>query len=218
MTPTSRLYDALNDYLRQSEYQWRDVRHLKTLCWMVIGILESQSVHLSGFGVYVKSRAQIAQSHQRRFRRWLSNRRMDVTAVHQALMAEALTHWGKHRLYLSLDTTVVWNCFGIVWVGVVFRGRTWPVAWTIVTQASSTVRFMDDPTGAQTSNARHSCGSRGGFVSRPRVCRWQADEVSQRDPALALPYPHQTVVPIPGARAMAQSVYGRPSSRGRLLY
>lgn len=44
MTPTSRLYDALNDYLRQSEYQWRDVRHLKTLCWMVIGILESQSM------------------------------------------------------------------------------------------------------------------------------------------------------------------------------
>lgn len=29
MTPTSRLYDALNDYLRQCENQWRDVRHLK---------------------------------------------------------------------------------------------------------------------------------------------------------------------------------------------
>lgn len=141
MTPTSRLYDALNDFLRQSEYQWRDVRHLKTLCWMVIGIVESQSVHLSGFGVYVKSRAKMAQSHQRRFRRWLSNRRINVTAAHQSLMAEALTHWGRHRLYLSLDTTVVWNCFCIVWVGVVFRGRTLPVAWTVVAQSSSTVRL-----------------------------------------------------------------------------
>ena len=97
MAPTSRLYDALNDFLSQSEYQWRDLRHLKTLCWMVIGILESQSVHLSGFGVHVRSRAKVAQSYQRRFRRWLSNRRIDVRAVHQSLMAEALTRWGKHR-------------------------------------------------------------------------------------------------------------------------
>ncbi len=141
MTPTSRLYDALNDFLSQSEYQWHDLRHLKTLLWMIVGILESQSIHLNGFGVYVKSRAKYAQSHQRRFRRWSSHRRIDIQAVHQALMTDALANWGKHRLYLSLDTTVVWNCFCIVWVGVVFRGRTLPVAWTIVAQASSTVRL-----------------------------------------------------------------------------
>ncbi len=98
MTPTSRLYDALNDFLRQCENQWRDVRHLKTLCWMAIGIIQSQNVHLNGFGVYVKSRAQMAQSHQRRFRRWLSNRRIDVSGVHQSLMRQALSMWGKQRL------------------------------------------------------------------------------------------------------------------------
>lgn len=56
-------------------------------------------------------------------------------------MAQALSKWGKKRLYLSLDTTVVWNCFCIVWVGVVYRGRTVVVAWRIVPQASSTVRL-----------------------------------------------------------------------------
>ncbi|MBW4656483.1 MAG: hypothetical protein KME20_26070 [Kaiparowitsia implicata GSE-PSE-MK54-09C] len=86
MTPTSRLYDAFNDFASQSDAQWRDLRHLQTLCWMVIGIIESQNVHLSGFGMCVKSRANIAQSHQRRLRRWLSNRRIDVKAAHQALM------------------------------------------------------------------------------------------------------------------------------------
>lgn len=100
-----------------------------------------QNVHLNGFGVYVKSRAQIAQSHQRRFRRWFSNRRIDVLSAHHTLMSQALSEWGKQRLYLSLDTTVVWNCFCIVWVGVVYRGRTIPVAWTVVFQASSTVRL-----------------------------------------------------------------------------
>jgi hypothetical protein len=141
MSPTSRLYDALSRYLSQCDIQWHDARHLQTLCWMMIGIIQSQNVHLSGFGVYVVSRAQVAQSHQRRFRRWLSNRRINVVAAHHALVGQALSEWSPERLYLSLDTTVVWNCFCIVWVGVVYRGRTVPVAWRVVAQSSSTVRL-----------------------------------------------------------------------------
>lgn len=141
MSPTSRLYDALSEFLSQCEIQWRDARHLQTLCWMMVGMIQSQNVHLNGFGVYVLTRAKIAQSHQRRFRRWLSNRRIDVVSAHQALVDQALSGWKQQRLYLSLDTTVVWNCFCIVWVGVVYRGRTIPVAWRIVAHSSSSVRL-----------------------------------------------------------------------------
>ena len=91
MAPTSRLYDALNDFLRQSDLVWQDIHHLQTLCWMIIGMIESQTLHLNGFGVDVTSRAQIAQSHQRRFRRWLSNRRIDVVSAHHALIRQALS-------------------------------------------------------------------------------------------------------------------------------
>lgn len=111
MSPTSRLYDALSRYLSQCGIQWQDARHLQTLCWMLIGMIESQNVHLNSFGVYVTSRAKIAQSHQRRFRRWLSNRRIDVVSAHHALVGQALSEWGSERLYLSLDTTVVWKSF-----------------------------------------------------------------------------------------------------------
>lgn len=141
MSPTSRLYDALSEFLSQCEIQWRDARHLQTLCWMMVGMIQSQNVHLNGFGVYVLTRAKIAQSHQRRFRRWLSNRRIDVISAHQALVGQALSRWKQQRLYLSLDTTVVWNCFCIVWVGVVYRGRTIPVTWCIVAHSSSSVRL-----------------------------------------------------------------------------
>lgn len=141
MAPTSRLYDALHNFFSQSQSLWQDVRHLQTLCWMMIGIIQSENVHLNGFGVYVVSRATYAQSHQRRFRRWLSNRRINIIAAHQALMRHALSQWGQQRLYLSLDTTLVWHCFCIVWVGVVYRGRTVPIAWSIVAQSSSTVRL-----------------------------------------------------------------------------
>jgi hypothetical protein len=141
MTPTSRLHDALSRYLSQCDIQWQDVRHLQTLCWMMIGMIQSKSVHLNGFGVYVISRAQVAQSHQRRFRRWLSNRRIDTVSAHHALIKQALSQWQPQRLYLSLDTTVVWNCFCIIWVGVVYRGRTVPIAWRVVAQSSSIVRL-----------------------------------------------------------------------------
>lgn len=117
MASTSRLYDALNGFLRQCDIVWQDARHLQTLCWMIIGMIESQNVHLNGFGVYVVSRAQIAQSHQRRFRRWLSNRRVNVASAQHALVQQALSGWQSERLYLSLDTTLVWHCFCIVWVG-----------------------------------------------------------------------------------------------------
>jgi hypothetical protein len=141
MTPTSHLYDALNKFLSQCQDIWKDVRHVQTLCCMMLGMIESKKVHPSGFGVYVHSRATYAQSHQRRFRRCLSNRRIDIASAHQALLRYALSQWHDERMYLSLDTTVVWNCFCIVWVGVVYRGRTVPIAWRVVSQSSSTVRL-----------------------------------------------------------------------------
>ncbi|WP_421654637.1 transposase [Leptothermofonsia sp. ETS-13] len=104
-------------------------------------MIQSQNVHLNGFGVYVRSRAQVAQSHQRRFRRWLSNRRIHVVRAHHSLIGHALSQWSSERLYLSLDTTIVWNRFCIVWVGVVYRGRTVPVAWRVVAQSSNSVRL-----------------------------------------------------------------------------
>lgn len=141
MITTSRLYDALNDYFGQCQDLWKDIRHLQTLCWMIVGILQSQSVNLSHFGVYIDSSAQYAQSHQRRFRRWLSNRRIDIFRVHHHLITQALASWESDCLYLSLDTTVLWNEFCLVWVGVVYRGRCIPVSWKFLKQSSATVRL-----------------------------------------------------------------------------
>ncbi|MGH2414307.1 MAG: hypothetical protein ACRDEA_11605 [Microcystaceae cyanobacterium] len=194
MTPTSRLYDALNDYLRQCEIEWRDVRHLKTLCWMMIGMIQSQNVHLNGFGVYVNSRAHLAQSHQRRFRRWLANRRIEVANAHQTLMSQALSTWSKQRLYLSLDTTVVWNCFCIVWVGVVYPWTNDSCGMDSGRASQQQCAFTDGTTGTAASGAGAAEWGRGGVAGRPRLCRWQVDEIPQRDTALALSHSHQTLI------------------------
>jgi hypothetical protein len=57
---------------------------------------------------------QAAQSKQRRFRRNLANRRINLAGVHPQLMRQALSPWVLQRLYLSLDTTMLWNCFCVV--------------------------------------------------------------------------------------------------------
>ncbi len=56
-------------------------------------------------------------------------------------MRQALAEWGVQRLYLSLDTTLLWNCFCVIWVGVVYRGRTVPLGFRVISQASSSVRL-----------------------------------------------------------------------------
>lgn len=140
-TPTSRLYDALMAYLRQSESAWVDGRHIPTLCWMVIGMIHTHSINLTHWGVHSQTRAVYAQSRQRRFRRWLDNPRIDVMGLYQLMIRAALADWGDHRLYLSLDTRMVWNKFCIVWLTVNYRGRAVPLAWQVVKQASSTVRL-----------------------------------------------------------------------------
>ena len=46
MENTLRLYDTLVQILSQHR-DWLDVRHLKTLAWMMVGLIESQVISLA---------------------------------------------------------------------------------------------------------------------------------------------------------------------------
>ncbi|MCL6434215.1 MAG: hypothetical protein K6T90_08340 [Leptolyngbyaceae cyanobacterium HOT.MB2.61] len=56
-------------------------------------------------------------------------------------MQQALSQLQQQRLYLSLDTAVVWNRFCIVWASIVYGGRTLPMAWHLVAHSSCSVRL-----------------------------------------------------------------------------
>jgi len=58
------LYDTLLALFRQAP--WRDERHLKTLCWMVAGLLSSGWIALDAWVPHVAGRAEYAQSTVRR--------------------------------------------------------------------------------------------------------------------------------------------------------
>jgi hypothetical protein len=97
MENTPRLYSELVAVVGQPG-QWCDARHLQTLAWMVVGLIQSSCVSLTAWVPFVKGRARYAQSTQRRFARWLANPRVEVQALYSPLIQQALREWGKHTL------------------------------------------------------------------------------------------------------------------------
>ncbi|WP_022947284.1 transposase [Methylohalobius crimeensis] len=138
--PSTRMYVTVTQVLKQAP--WRDMRHLSTVAWMIAGLLLSGGIGLSRWVVYVDSRARYAQSIERRFRRWLSNGRIDVNEVYAGLLKGWLPTGEERRVYVALDTTMLWNSFCVIQVALVYRGRAIPVAWKVKRQPSASVAFQ----------------------------------------------------------------------------
>jgi hypothetical protein len=140
MENTPRLYHTLV-YVFSQHQNWIDRRHLKTLAWMVVGLIQSGTISLTAWTPYVHSRAVYAQSIVRRFARWLGNDRIEVHALYGPLMQQALAEWGDHILYLALDTSPLWNTYCVVRLSLVYRGRAVPLVWKVLEHPSSSVAY-----------------------------------------------------------------------------
>ena len=138
MENSPRLYSELVGLCGQPR-QWHDVRHLQTLAWMVVGLIQAECAQLTAWIPFVQGRAQYAQSTQRRFRRWLANRRIEVAPLYGPLIQQALQDWGTHTLYLALDTSMLGNQYCLIRLSVVYRGRAVPIVWEVSEHRSSRV-------------------------------------------------------------------------------
>ena len=129
-------------YLRQySRYQ--DLRHLKALAWMVTALMCSGQISLPAWEAYVHAPASQAQSYERRWQRFFRNPRIDAHQLYGPLVMLALSSWRQKRLYLALDTTVLWNRYCMIHLSVVCCGRAVPLLWRVVDHASATVAFRE---------------------------------------------------------------------------
>jgi hypothetical protein len=138
MENTPHLYSEIVELLGQPGH-WRDVRPLYTLVWMVVGLIQAGCVSLTAWVPFVSGRAQYAQSTQRRFARWLANRRVEVQALYGPLIQQALREWGPHTLYLALDTSMLWDQYCLIRLSLVYRGRAVPLVWEVLAHGSSSV-------------------------------------------------------------------------------
>ena len=104
MSDSTPLYNQLFSLLSQYS-KYRDLRHLKALVWMIIGLIQSGKISLSEWECYIPSRARKAQSFERRWQRFVSNQRIRVRSLYVPLVLGAIKNWHYQRLYLALDTT-----------------------------------------------------------------------------------------------------------------
>ncbi|MGE4096562.1 MAG: hypothetical protein AB7G75_37685 [Candidatus Binatia bacterium] len=111
---------------------------MQTLAWLVVGLIQAECVKLTAWAPFVQERAQYAQSTQRRFRRWLANRRIEGAPLYGPLIQQVL-RLGTQTLYLALDTSMLWNQYCLIRLSVVYRSRAVPVVWEVIEHGSSSV-------------------------------------------------------------------------------
>jgi hypothetical protein len=89
MSNSTQLYSQVLGYLRQYS-TYPDLRHLKTLAWMISGLICSGQLNLTAWEPYVNINATQAQSYERRWRRFLKNIRVNLEKIYLPLALSAL--------------------------------------------------------------------------------------------------------------------------------
>lgn len=134
------LYRTIVSFLWQNGMRFHDLRLFSTFSWAIVGLLLSQQIHLSHWLVHRVGRVH-ASSKQRQLERWLNNPKIEARGLYRPLIRAALHDWQGERLFLALDSSVLWDRFVIVRVSLVYRGRALPLDWIMLEHGSATVGF-----------------------------------------------------------------------------
>jgi hypothetical protein len=123
------VYDTLRLRMRQLRPQERATR-LQNMVWMMIGILQSRSVHLSRVAVKIPSGA-CAASITRRMSRFLDNPAVDVREWYAPLACQWLEYVGRTsgQVRLIIDGTKIGRHHQLLMVALGWRKRAIPIAW-----------------------------------------------------------------------------------------
>lgn len=141
MKDSLALYRSIIDFVWQPGVRFHDLRCLYTFVWGVVGLILSECVNLDKWGLFRPDEVQAA-SKTRQFSRWLHNDKIKPSLIYRPLIKEALANWEHHKLYVALDTSLLWNRFVIVRLALVYRGRAIPLAWCVLPGQSAMVALQ----------------------------------------------------------------------------
>ena len=84
MKSLPQLYKTLATLLASST--WKDIRHQATFLWMVYGLIQSKESNIPEWVPFVFSKAEQAQSTERRFTRWLHNSNIETENIYDPVI------------------------------------------------------------------------------------------------------------------------------------
>jgi hypothetical protein len=142
MESSPNLYRIIIEFVWQSGIRFHDLRCLFTFAWAVTGLLLSSKVNLGEWAVFGKSSVQ-ASSKERQFSRWLHNGKINPGLVYRPMIRKVMAEWQEKRVYLALDSSMLWDRFVLVRLALVYRGRALPLSWTVLVSHSAMVKLQD---------------------------------------------------------------------------
>jgi hypothetical protein len=105
MSISAELYTRVFTKLRAAHPE-PHLNRISTWVWVIVGLILSQSVHLSQIAQDIPSEAQAA-GRIAQVRRWLKNKFIDVPAFYRPLITEALQPWAAKDVFVILDGCLV---------------------------------------------------------------------------------------------------------------
>ncbi len=146
MTDSLQMYRTLQtafcEHIPRGNYT--DIRHLFTLAWAVVGVCIMKTVNFNLWGEAVISEAKKSASHQRRFGRFLKNKKIKPLKLYYPLLKLALSEWSREdTMYLALDVSDLKNGYVLIRLALIYRGRAIPVSWRVMKHNSTSVAYKD---------------------------------------------------------------------------
>lgn len=125
-----QLYHKIFDQLRQ---RWPEERvtRVRNSALLVIGLYLGKAVHLAHI-VRLWPLPGKERSLVNRLRRFLNNHRVDVATWYQPIIEPLVRRLDGQPIRLVIDVTKVGLGHRMAMVGLVYRRRTLPIAWTVV--------------------------------------------------------------------------------------
>ena len=131
MSTSEELYNRLLETL-STLVNVRHIAELKNWTWVVVGILQSQSVGLSKIATYIPGETQ-AESRVTMIRRWLMNLHVDVWSFYKPVLEHALKDWQDEVANVILDGVMVgggqWQ---ILRLSLAHGQRAIPLGWVVI--------------------------------------------------------------------------------------
>ena len=132
--PISKLYRTWKEQIRALRLSQR-ITQIENFAWMMVGIYQSRSVHLSKIAGKVLGQAKLL-STVRRFERFLANKAIEVRAWYEPIAKQWIKAQWQHlrEIRLIVDGTKVGFGHQLLMVSLAYRRRSIPIAWLWIKQ------------------------------------------------------------------------------------
>lgn len=120
-------------------------RRLNNWIWIVVGLVQARSVHLSKLALYIPGLAKEA-GRIARIRRWLANDAIATRDLYDPLIREVLTAWRGREATIILDGCFIRHkTLQMLRLSLSHCLRAVPLAWEVVTSKGNVEASVGEP-------------------------------------------------------------------------